>query len=323
MTGGRGGPGGGATGLPPDHLDELVATDVEHRLFDRPWGPQHVLQAGPRGAPGVLLVHGWPQHWLAWRQVIPALAAEHHVVAVDLRGMGWSDDRTGARPSIDAHAADLLAVAERLELDRPALVGHDWGGWIAFRAAMAAPARWCQVIGVSITPPWLVPTAVLRHAPVLSYTVAMARWGRRVARSPRLVATMLRRSASRDAWRDDVGRTVLRSYQDRLARPSAGSTTVGLYGELVRHAALDAMRARRRPLQCPAAVVLGEAEPITTPDLFWGRTQPGELQLRTVAHAGHWLPEERPDELGAALLELLTSAEGHLEVAGHVPLVDA
>jgi pimeloyl-ACP methyl ester carboxylesterase len=322
VTGGPGGPGG-AAGLPPDHLDGLVATDLEHRLLDRSWGQQHVVLAGPRGAPGVLLVHGWPQHWLAWREVIPALAAEHQVVAVDLRGMGWSEDRTGARPSIDSHVADLLAVTECLGLDRPALVGHDWGGWIAFQTVMAAPARWSQVVGVSITPPWLVPTAVLRHAPVLSYTVAMALWGRRVARSPRLVARMLRRSAPRDPWRDDVGRRVLRSYQDRLARPSAGATTVGLYGELVRHAAWDAMRAGRRPLQCPATVVLGEAEPITTPDLFWGRTRPGELQLRTVPHAGHWLPEERPDELAAALLELLTSAQGHLEVAGNVPLVDA
>ncbi|OWY61326.1 hypothetical protein B7486_64375, partial [cyanobacterium TDX16] len=182
-------------------LDGLVQVELEHRLLDRPWGQQHVVLAGPPSAPAVLLVHGWPQHWLAWRDVLPALAAEHHVVAVDLRGMGWSDDRTGARPSLAAHVDDLLAVAEGLELDRPALVGHDWGGWLAFRAAMATPARWSQVVGVSITPPWLVPTAVLRHAPVLSYTVAMALWGRRVARSPRLVAAMLRRSAGRDPWR--------------------------------------------------------------------------------------------------------------------------
>ena len=305
-----------------DELDRLVpGLELEHRLLARPWGRQHVVLAGPPTGPAVLLVHGWPQHWAAWRGVLAALAARHRVVAVDLRAMGWSEDRTRARPTLDDHVRDLLDVCVDLGMEQPAVVGHDWGGWLAFLAAMRRPARWSQVIGVSITPPWLAPRAVLRHAPVLSYTVPMAALGDHVARRRRLVAGMLRRSAHRDPWRDEHGRAALASYQERLATPSAGRTTVGLYRGLVRKEVWAAMHRTSRVLHTPAAVVLGEEEPITRPDLFWPRTEGGGLTLRLVPEAGHWLPEEQPGTLADQLLVLLERAgEPQHAPPGEVPL---
>jgi pimeloyl-ACP methyl ester carboxylesterase len=64
---------------------------VRHACHDLPTGVRmHVAEAGDPGAPPILAVHGWPQHWWAWRGVIPALAAAHRVICPDLRGFGWS-----------------------------------------------------------------------------------------------------------------------------------------------------------------------------------------------------------------------------------------
>src|SRR4051794_33022829 len=63
---------------------------VEHRYVDAGGLRMHVAEAGPQGEP-IMLLHGWPQHWYLWRDVIPPLAEEYRVIAPDLRGFGWSD----------------------------------------------------------------------------------------------------------------------------------------------------------------------------------------------------------------------------------------
>src|SRR5687768_9788769 len=87
----------------------------------------HVAEAG-EGDP-ILLLHGWPQHWYSWRLVIPKLAQTHRVVAMDLRGFGWSDIAWEAFEKENL-ADDVAGVLEALEIDRVRMIGHDWGAWI-------------------------------------------------------------------------------------------------------------------------------------------------------------------------------------------------
>ena len=83
----------------------------------------HVAEAG-EGDP-VLLLHGFPQHWWAWRGVIPRLAENHRVIVPDLRGAGWTDvPRTGY--DRDQLVADVVALLDALEVDRVHVVAHDW-----------------------------------------------------------------------------------------------------------------------------------------------------------------------------------------------------
>src|SRR5947209_14507379 len=51
----------------------------------------HVALAGPESAPPLLLVHGWPQHWWTWRELVPRLAGTHRLIVPDLPGFGWSE----------------------------------------------------------------------------------------------------------------------------------------------------------------------------------------------------------------------------------------
>src|SRR5690349_14770248 len=100
----------------------------------------HVAEGGPADAPPVLLLHGWPQHWWIWRDVIPGLIDDHRVIAPDLRGLGWSDaPRRGYLKQ--ALAEDNLALLDALGIERAALVGHDWGGIVGFLICLTAPER--------------------------------------------------------------------------------------------------------------------------------------------------------------------------------------
>ena len=93
----------------------------------------HVREWGPPDGPPVLFIHGWSGNQMCWRhQVDSALVEEFRVVALDLRGHGMSDRPLDAGRYQDARlwAADIAAVIEQLNLDRPTLVGWSYGGFI-------------------------------------------------------------------------------------------------------------------------------------------------------------------------------------------------
>jgi pimeloyl-ACP methyl ester carboxylesterase len=102
----------------------------------------NVALAGPEDAPAVILLHGFPESHRTWRSLAPLLSDEFRLVMPDQRGFGDSD-----RPQeVDAYQtetllADLFALADALGIERFALVGHDWGGAIAWAAAIKGDPR--------------------------------------------------------------------------------------------------------------------------------------------------------------------------------------
>jgi pimeloyl-ACP methyl ester carboxylesterase len=106
---------------------------VRHRRIRARGLGLHVAEFG-RGDP-VVLLHGFPQHWYAWREVAARLAPDHRLLCLDQRGFGWSDPPPTGYTTAD-RVADLLAALDGLELDRVRLVGHEWGAWAGFAARM-------------------------------------------------------------------------------------------------------------------------------------------------------------------------------------------
>ncbi|WP_328309257.1 alpha/beta fold hydrolase [Streptomyces sp. NBC_00442] len=85
----------------------------------------------------VVLLHGFPQHWYAWRHVVPLLADGHRLICVDLRGFGWSEQsRTGY--DTESLAADVLALLDELGLEQAVIVAHSWGAGVGFRVCERA-----------------------------------------------------------------------------------------------------------------------------------------------------------------------------------------
>jgi pimeloyl-ACP methyl ester carboxylesterase len=264
---------------------ELPALEgVSHRTVQTRGLSFHVAEAGS-GEPLVLL-HGWPQHWWAWRKVVPLLAPHARLVMPDLRGFGWSDAPPDGYDE-QGMADDVLAVLDALGLQRVRIVGHDWGGWIAFLACMTAPERFGRALVLGISPPFGRPNPrALLDFWRLAYMLPLSApaLGERLAASERFVRTML--SARAGAFSDED----LRAFAEVLADPSRSRATVQLYRTfLVR----EMVRGR---LQVPARLVIGARDPVVRPSLVSGRERfADDLTIEFVADCGHWIPAERPD----------------------------
>ena len=98
---------------------------------------------GDAGAPLLLFLHGFPEHADSWAEVMPAFADRYHVVAPNQRGYAGSSKPEGVAAYAIKHLVrDMLALADQLSPERPFnVVGHDWGGSVAYAMAIAAPRR--------------------------------------------------------------------------------------------------------------------------------------------------------------------------------------
>lgn len=106
-----------------------------------------VALAGDPANPPIILLHGFPESHRTWRHQIPVLAATHFVIAPDQRGYARSSKPEGLENyTPDKPVGDLLALADHFGIDRFTLVGHDWGGAIAWMAALQHPRRIAQLV---------------------------------------------------------------------------------------------------------------------------------------------------------------------------------
>ncbi len=108
----------------------------------------HVVEAGPENGPLLILLHGFPEFWWAWRhQITPLAEAGYHVVVPDQRGYNTSDaPQDVSAYHIDTLAADVVSLADAYGVDRFHMVGHDWGAVIGWWVAAKYPERLERVI---------------------------------------------------------------------------------------------------------------------------------------------------------------------------------
>ena len=120
-----------------------------------------VAIAGASDQPPVILLHGFPESHRTWRGILPDLARDHYVIAPDQRGFARSSKPEGVEAyAADRILADLIALADHLNIDRFTLVGHDWGGAIAWMAALARPDRVARLVIVNAPHPYLFQRAL-------------------------------------------------------------------------------------------------------------------------------------------------------------------
>ena len=113
-----------------------------------------VQVCGDPGAPPVILLHGFPESHRTWRGIVPDMARDHFVLAPDQRGYARSSKPEGvASYTPDRIVADLIALADHFAIDRFTLVGHDWGGAVAWMAALQHPDRVAKLVIVNAPHP--------------------------------------------------------------------------------------------------------------------------------------------------------------------------
>lgn len=115
-----------------------------------------VIVAGHPTNPPIILLHGFPESHRTWRHQIPDLARDHFVLAPDQRGYAGSSKPVGVdHYTPDKLVADILALADRFDIGRFTLVGHDWGGAIAWMAALQHPDRVARLIILNAPHPFI------------------------------------------------------------------------------------------------------------------------------------------------------------------------
>ncbi len=116
----------------------------------------NIAIGGDPARPPIILLHGFPESHRTWRNQIAALAEDYYVIAPDQRGFGYSSRPGGVESyTPDKPVADLLALADHLGIGPFTLVGHDWGGAIAWMAALQNPQRIARLIIVNAPHPLL------------------------------------------------------------------------------------------------------------------------------------------------------------------------
>jgi pimeloyl-ACP methyl ester carboxylesterase len=280
---------------------------LTHEHVEIPGVRVHVALAGPVGAPPVVLLHGWPQHWWAWRHVIPALAETHRVVAPDLRGFGWSSVPESGYEK-EQLAGDLLALLDAMGLDRVGLVGHDWGAWTAFLAALRAPERFRALLALSMPPPFGRRRAARAGMWRLGYQAVLATpvAGPALLRSrPEVVQRGILSCATQTRHLTDAARGM---YARRLQEPARAEASSQLYRTFLTRElpALARGRYDDARLRVPALVLGGAEDPIVRPAMLDAPSARADaLRTEIVSGCGHFLPEERPDLVIAGARELI------------------
>lgn len=292
--------------LPPPLLPDWLARELPFRrsLVDVGAGLRmHVMEQG-EGRP-VLMLHGNPSWGFLWRKVARALAGEPlRIVMPDLIGLGLSDKpRRAEAHTLANHARWVGALVDALELERLVFVGQDWGGPIGLRALADRPARVAGLVLANTVAgpprPGFRPTVFHRFArlPVVSDLAF------RLAGFPQIV--MDRVQGDRRSIRGDVARAYrwpLRHLGDRvaplaLARMVPDSLSHPTVPELQR--CLDFVDG----FAGPVALVWGTRDPILGSVVgFLEKRLPHAAVTRTPA--GHFLQEEVPDELAAAVRDV-------------------
>lgn len=122
----------------------LLAADVfdrvEHHYAGSGGVKIHYAALGPKDAPLILMIHGFPDFWYSWRHQMEALADTHRIVAMDQRGYNLSEAPAGMENySMPVLVRDAVAVIKHAGYDRAVVMGHDWGGAVAWNVAMFAP----------------------------------------------------------------------------------------------------------------------------------------------------------------------------------------
>ena len=285
----------------------------------------HVVTAGPEDGDVVVLLHGFPEFWYSWREQIPALAeAGYRVVVPDMRGYNESEKPRGIdQYRIDRLVGDVVGVVEHYADDEPAdaedaspsahVVGHDWGGAVAW--------------SVAIREPDVVDRLAILNAPHPERFRDLLKTPAQLRRSWYMFAFQLPALPEFGLTREDaqaVGKLFAgsmppeetRHYREAFLQPGAATATVNYYRSFIREGVRDELPFSSARIPMPAGRV-------DAPTLVcWGLDDEAlvpanadgldawipDLTVERIPDAGHWVQLDAADRVNDALLAHLQTA---------------
>jgi pimeloyl-ACP methyl ester carboxylesterase len=296
------GPGSvsGAPNLPAGFTDTFTS-----RYIDTAELRQHAVLGGD--GPPLLLVHGWPQTWYAWRLVMPQLARDFEVIAPDQRGIGLTDKPAGGYDPRTL-ANDLVALMEALGHQRFAVVGTDTGLPISYALAADHPDRVERVALAEVPgPPGTVPSPPFFVPEPLNNRLWHIAVNRLDDVNEQLVSgredIYFGYEFAIQAGNKKLPDEVVNYYVGLLTNPDSLRGSFAFYREWDTMIEQNEQR-KSRPLTMPVLAISGAES--------WGegvgdamKPLANDVQSAVIPGAGHWFAEQAPEETVAALREFL------------------
>jgi pimeloyl-ACP methyl ester carboxylesterase/2-polyprenyl-6-methoxyphenol hydroxylase-like FAD-dependent oxidoreductase len=286
--------------LQPSYLHHYVDLD-QVRL--------HYVELG--NGPLVVLLHGFPEFWYSWRYQIPALAAAgFRVVAPDMRGYNLSAKPAGVAAYSGKHlTADVANLIRRLGAERATVVGHDWGGAVAWLFAMRYGEMLDRLVIMNAPHP-----ARFREA-LRSWPQLRKSWYMFFFQLPWLPEALARagnyaglhRTLRADPVRPDAfDKEDIERYVAAAAQPGALTASINYYRALFRSGARQPGAAPPR-IDTPTLVIWGEQDrylgsELAAPD----RNLVPNIRVERIPNASHWVQIDRPRQVNELLLGFLT-----------------
>jgi pimeloyl-ACP methyl ester carboxylesterase len=272
-----------------------------------------VAIAGDPANPPIILLHGFPESHRTWRHQIPALAEDHYVIAPDQRGYARSSKPEGVENySVDKIVADLIALADALEVKHFTLVGHDWGGAIAWGAAIMHPLRVRRLIIVNAPHPRVFQKSLYDDDAQRAASQYVNRF-RDTSIDKGLVGAGLERFFASSFAQHLVGAVAGEEkavYMDQWGQPGAMTAMLNWYRassfdvpkpgeEVERPAMLDAPFP---PVTQPTLVIWGMQDKALLPVQIEGLSAyVPDLTIVRVEEGGHFVPWEKPEAVTQAM----------------------
>lgn len=265
----------------------------------------HLVEAGSKDGSAVILLHGFPEFWWAWRHQLDALAAAgFRVIALDMRGYNISDAPHGVAYRVERLADDVAALANAQGIDRFSLVGHDWGGLVAWAFAARHAARLNRLVIMGAPHGGVWGGFVMRH-PTQLLRSAYVGW----FQLPLLPETMmrasdfalLRSSMSNSAAPGVFDAATLDRYVQAWSRPGRLTAMLNYYRALPRsrHTAPDG-------LDIPTLILWAERDSFLDKRLAQASAERcRDARVMVVPGATHWLHLEQPERVNQELVSYL------------------
>ncbi|HUO91371.1 MAG TPA: alpha/beta hydrolase [Rhizomicrobium sp.] len=268
----------------------------------------YCAESGPVHGPLVFLLHGFPEYWYGWRhQIAPLANAGFRVVAPDQRGYDESDKPDGiASYDLDLLAADIAGLADTLDRDRFAVVGHDWGASVGWWMAKKYSPRIARLAVLNAPHPTVWKHAI-RHNPAQrrrSGYVGMIglpwlpEFLARLGNYNALVKTL--RTARRS---DAFNKVDIEQYRQAWKKPGAITAMLNWYRALLRK---EMPLAQERRLTMPVRIIWGVDDAYAIPEMANESARLcDDAKIVFVENATHWVAHDEPERVTRALLEFL------------------
>lgn len=280
----------------------------------------NVALAGPPQAPPVILVHGFPESHRTWRALVALLGADLRLVMPDLRGFGASDKpQDVADYATELLLADLFALADALDIDRFALVGHDWGGAIAWAAAIGGNPRIERLAIINSPHPAIFQRSLIddpEQRAASQYMNAFRDPGMEAGIARMGLETFFDKSFAKHVDLAKVSAEDRQHYLDDWGQPGALTAMLNWYraSKIVvpapgDEAALPNWVDHVPKIRVPVRVIWGLDDKALLPIQLDGIGEVGDhVEVFPLPGVGHFAPWQAPDQVAAALKPFLIQA---------------